>query len=255
MKKLLLITPIVATVAVVSLTTGHAGVTIVPASGYSITYDGNDGDFFDAAAPPGGAMAPNNAALASNGGVPFASAPVSLHTPPHAVVNLNDGFYGNTNSHINGQGTGPGNMGVMLAQAHNITAFAFGRDNGNGAFDDSASGTDCCGGQLDDRVLGLYDIEFTADGGSNWTSVGTITLDGADIDATPGGLFTPWFRHEYGVGLGGGGPIVGDGIRIVVPDLGTAIDEIEVYGTVVPEPSGAVLFGLGLFGLFLRRRR
>jgi hypothetical protein len=252
--KLFILTSIAALFAISSVTS-QAGVSIVPAVGYQITYDGNDGDHFDANEPPAGAQAPNNAALASNGGVPFASAAVSLHTPPHAVVNLNDGFYGNTNSHINGQGPGPGNMGVILGNVYNVTGFAFGRDNGNGAFDDSAAGTDCCGGQLEDRVLGLYTIQLTADGGSNWTDIGTLTYDATDIDAAPGGLFTPWFRHEYGVADAAGGPILSNGIRIVVPDLGTAIDEIEVYGTVVPEPSGMALLSLGLFGLILRRRR
>ena len=220
---------------VVSLAAGFsslsfAGVEITPAGGFKIEWDGNDGDHFDPIEPPDGAQAPDNLALASNGGVHFASAANSLHFPPHDVVNLNDGFYGNTDSHINGQGPGPGNMGVILAQTQLITGFAFGRDNGNGEFDSSSPGTDCCGGQLRDRVLGLYSIEITADGGSSWTEVGTLNYDADDIDDVPGDLFTPWFRHQYSLTDDTGGAVAAYWIRITVPDLGTAIDEIEVYG-------------------------
>jgi hypothetical protein len=250
MKKLLLLT---AFAAVGSLATSHAGITVVSAPGFNLTWDGNDGDFFNATAPPVGALVPNNPALASNGGVAFASADPSLHFPPHAVANLNDGFYGNANSHINGQGPSPGDMGVILSDAYFISSFAFGRDNGNGQFDDSVPGTDCCGGNLDDRYAGVYTIQLTSDGGANWTTVGYITLDGSGNDIAPGGLPTPWLRHEFEVSSEG--PIIANGIRINTPNTGVAIDEIEVYGTLVPEPSGTALLGLGLLGLLLRRKR
>ena len=41
--------------------------TIIPAPGFTATWDGNDGDHFDQEAPPAGALAPDNLALASNG--------------------------------------------------------------------------------------------------------------------------------------------------------------------------------------------
>jgi len=135
---------------------------------------------------------------------------------------------------------------------------AWGRDNGSGAFDDSSPGGDCCGGQVDDRFAGLYTLQFTANGGTDWTTVGTLDY-GANDDVVPGGDFTGYFRHEYGVSTDSGGPIVANGIRLLVPGIGlgggTDIDEIEVYGSVIPEPSSAVLLGLGVLGFLLRRRR
>ena len=243
--------------------TAQAGVTILPAAGFGITWDGNDGAFFNA--DPALAVAPNNAALASNGGVPIAASE-SAFTPTHAIAKLNDGFYGNGNSHINNTAPAPAWSGVLLGSTLPVTSIAFGRDNGNGNWDDTLSppGNDACGGQCDDRwgaggaglgaPAGTYDLQFTADGGVNWNSIGLLTYDGIGGDIAPGGTFTPWLRHEYGISQGGG-PVLANGIRLILPGAANnvAIDEIEVFA--VPEPSGLALLGLGMAGLFLRRRR
>ena len=67
---------------------------ITPAAGYSITWDGNDGQFND---PDAGAAPPANRALASAGTIPFTSSDLGpcLTSPYHRAVNLNDGLYGN----------------------------------------------------------------------------------------------------------------------------------------------------------------
>lgn len=263
MKKLLLFSTLAAAAGTASLTTGQAGVTITPAAGFGITWDGNDGAFFNA--DPALAMAPNNAALASNGGVAIASSE-SPFVPTHQIVNLNDGFYGNNRSHINSGAPAPAWSGVILPGQMPISSFAFGRDNGNGNWDDTLSppGNDACGGQCDDRwgaggaglgaPGGTYDLQFTTDGGGSWTSIGLLAYDGVGGDIAPGGAFTPWLRHEYGISQGGG-PVVADGLRLILPGAGdnVAIDEFEIFA--VPEPSGVALLGLGLCGLFLRRRR
>lgn len=212
--------------------------TITPALGYVASWDGNDGDFFDAVSPPNGAMVPDNLALVANGGVSFASSE-SPHSPPHAIANLNDGFYGNSNSHINGQGVAPGFMGIALPAAVELTAIAWGRDNGNGATDGSDPGSDCCGGQASDRTIGIYTLQFTtvaspgaATPDADWTTIAEFDYTGTiGTDDVVGGSFTEWLRHQYEISVTGGAPILATGVRILVPDLGVAIDEIELYGS------------------------
>jgi len=215
--------------------------TITPAAGFTTTWDGNDGDHFDENPPPDGAVVPDNLALATNGGLPFASSP-SPHFPTHDIPKLNDGFYGNSNSHINGPVPSPQFFGIALPGPTALSAIAWGRDNGNGAFDDSFGGSDLCGGQCDDRSVGTYTLQFTTvaepdeltpDG--DWTEVAQFNYTGLlGTDDAPGGFFTEWLRHQYEIGGDGGAPIMATGVRILVSDVLIAIDEIELYG--VPEP-------------------
>ena len=225
-------------------------IAINPAAGFSISWDGNDGANFDQNPPPGGAQAPSN--LATTAGTAFGSSEFG-GGGIHLIANVNDGTYGNSNSWISNFSAGDPNptIGVDLGTTIGITSFAFGRDNGNGAIDDSFAGTDGCGGSCDDRTLGLYNIEITTDG-INWTSIGTIDYQ-FGADDLVGGAFTEYLRHEFDISTAGGGPINATGLRILVPNNGIAIDEIEIYG--IPEPSGAALLGLALAGFLVRRRR
>jgi hypothetical protein len=241
----------------------HATVVITPSAGFTLTWDGNDGVGFNPASP---APAPANLANAP-GATAFTSSDLGplLGIPFHVAANLNDGLYGNSNSWIGGDAPNP-YAAIRLSTLSTVTSIAFGRDNGNGAFDDSSAGTDACGGQCDDRTLGIYTLQFTAvatpDGATaatglaatGWQTIGTLNYVSTD-DIAPGGAFTGHLRHEYGLGTG----VQATGFRLLVPATGlgggTAIDEFEIYGTPVPEPGAAFGILSGLGALWLRRRR
>ncbi len=226
-----------------------SGIVTTASAGYSMAWDGNDGQFFSAT----GATVPNNIALASNGSTAIVSGELGpqIGVPFHVGANLNVGRYGNGNSWIGADNAPPvAYAGVMFNKAYNITSFAFGRDNGL----DNANG-ECCSGQLTDRWQGLYTLQITNDG-SSWTNVGTIDLQNS-FDGAIGGLASGYLRHEFDLSTSGGQPITATGLRLLVPatgiGAGTAIDELEVFGTPVPEPALASLLGCAV--PLLRRRR
>ncbi|NQU21535.1 MAG: PEP-CTERM sorting domain-containing protein, partial [Candidatus Nealsonbacteria bacterium] len=233
------------------------------AAGFSISYDGNEGDFFDENAPPLQVGAPDNAALAANGAVAFGSSvyPDVAHTFEHA----NDGYYGNSNSWLGAfafDGSDPAPfIGIDFAGTDPIAVatIAFGRDNGN----NNPPGTDPgLGGVLIDRWAGLYSLQYTllpdpdalteltSDPSTGWAEFGTIELARAGIEGEP--LQEGWLRHVYDVATDGNGPILATGIRILTPQ-GNVIDEIEVNS--VPEPSTVALLVAGALCLILCRRR
>ena len=214
-----------------------APVVITAADGFAIGWDGNDGDFFDENEPPDGALVPDNAALAERGAVPFSSSDLGpeLGIEYHVVENLNDGYYGNSNSWIGGDNNPYAPVqfaGIALAEETEITSIAWGRDNGN----DFA---DACGGQCTDRSLGIYTLQFTrvadpdadtpdtGDATSGWQTIGELNYRISDD------TFTTYLRHAYAVSQGEKG-VVATGIRLLVPTTGlgggTDIDEIEIYG-------------------------
>ena len=121
--------------------------------GWSIIWDGNDGDHFDPVAwEEGGAQVPDNLALASNGGIPFGSSELDpARFAFHVLPSLNNGTYGNQSSWISADGDEDKFVGIDLGGQFVFGRIAWGRDNGNGAFDDSDPGTDSCGGQCSDR--------------------------------------------------------------------------------------------------------
>lgn len=239
----------------------NAAMVITPSAGFSLTWDGNEGDNFNAANP-----APVPANLATSPGATAISSG-ELAVGPHFTPTLNDGFYGNSNSWIGGEGNAPPYAGIAIGGLYNLTSFAFGRDNGNNVTDPQANGYF---GQLPDRSLGTYTLQFTAvaepasaaDTGSSatgWQTLGTLDY-AADDDALIGGAFTSYYRHEFDVGLAAGGGLTATGFRIIVPGTGispagTAIDEIELFGTAVPEPSTGLILLLGLAGAGFARRR
>ncbi|MCA9188573.1 MAG: hypothetical protein KDA99_23255, partial [Planctomycetales bacterium] len=219
-------------------------INIDPAAGYQITWDGNDGDFFDPNAPPAGAAVPDNSALSANGATAFASSDLGpeLGINFHVAINLNDGTYGNSNSWIGGDpATNPFGdtafAGIRFPSLTDVGVVAFGRDNGNMT-------ADACGGQCTDRSMGLYTLQFTRVNSPNeftletgsaatgWESIGTIEYT-TNQDAVVGDGFTSYLRHQFEVSDNGGNPLQATGIRLVVPATGigggTAIDEIEVY--------------------------
>ena len=179
---------------------------------------------------------------------------------------MNDGFYGNSNSWIGGDNNPYAPQvfaGVALAEPVSITSIAWGRDNGNGAWDDSYAGTDACGGQCDDRSLGTYTLQFTrmvdpdadtadtGDADSGWETMGTVGYNQSTNDG-PEGDFTSFLRHQFEVSDSGVG-ILATGVRLLVPRTGlgggTAIDELEIYGTVGPVGPACDFTGDGICGI------
>lgn len=212
---------------------------LAPADGYMVTWDGNDGAHFDPLSPDDdGAKVPDNLALESNGAIAFGTGElgVELDLPYHLIPNANDGLYGNANSWIGGSAENPAFIGIRFGSAVEVNRIAWGRDNGNGQWDDSDPGTDCCGGQLDDRVAGRYTIEVTnvsnpdeTTADSDWVTVGEVNLK-FNEDEEPGGGFTRQLRHEFVVATADGDAISATGVRLIVPNSGVAVDELEVYG-------------------------
>ena len=230
-------------------------ITITPDAGFSITYDGNDGDYFDAASP---ANAPTNLASPSTGSVAFGTPGLG---GAHTVAGATDGLYGNSNSWLTSvAATGGGEfIGVDLNRRMKLTSIAFGRDNGNNV-------EAACGGQCPDRFDGTYTIQYTqvanpgastlvtGDPETGWDTIGTITYGAGEIgDSAPGGSFTGFFRHEFGLGLNGEA-IGATAARIIVSSGSIAIDEVELTGF-VPEPSTGLAVVFGSMLLAARRRR
>ncbi|MDA0814033.1 MAG: hypothetical protein O3C21_16785 [Verrucomicrobia bacterium] len=218
---------------------------IISGEGFAIApWDGNDGLFFDPVPPvDDGSIVPDNIALASNGATPIGSSELGpeLGIDFHLIENVNDGLYGNSNSWISASAEEREKafIGVALAESSQITRIAWGRDNGNGEVDDSDGGTDACGGQCDDRSLGLYTLQITtvpdpdADTpDDDWKTIGTIEYKQKGDDKV-GELFTPYLRHEYTIANADGSPIGATGVRLLVPQAGlgggTAVDELEVF--------------------------
>jgi hypothetical protein len=207
-----------------------------PAVGYTLTWDGNNGDFFD---PGPGAAPPSNRALASQGTTPFTSSDLGplLAIPFHLAENLNDGLYGNSHSWISANGVG-GNSdpdpfaGLNFNGTIGLTNIAWSRDNGdNGEF----IGTD--------RALGTYTLQITTipapdatttqtdDPATGWATLGTVAYRRAEPPT-----FTPYLRHRFDVAVGGA-PIPATGLRIKVSDGTIDLDEIEVNTAAVrPSP-------------------
>jgi len=219
----------------------YAQMSINSIDGFTVAWDGNEGDHFvvddPAPVPPNLSTAPSAIAFASSDLGP------ELGIAYHVTANLNDGLYGNANSWIGGASPSPAFAGINLGGLTTLTGFAFGRDNGNNA-------TDACGGQCADRSLGVYTIQITRvafpdvdtqeteDAATGWVTIATIEYLGNE-DSIIGEGFTSYFRHEFEMAQGTE-PIQATGFRIVVPVTGlgggTAIDEIELYGPDVVDP-------------------
>jgi hypothetical protein len=240
--------------------------TLTPSAGYAIGYNGNNGLH---STPNNPAPVPDNPALASNGADYFASSSLGeqygFPPPLHYKTTINDGEYGNTHSWIgNDFDTNP-SIGVDLNGLYELTSVAWGRDNGNVAGDPG-----CGGGVCMDRSLGAYTLQYTQLENADHTSpegvdpaTGWVTIARVEYLSQNPGVFDSWLRHEFTVAQSDGSSILATGIRLKVPGSGiggqgTAIDELEVYGTLVPEPSSmvlAVMAGvLGLGALWRRRR-
>ncbi len=201
---------------------------VTPAEGYAITWDGNDGDFYSAAA---GASAPDNAALAARGAAAFGS--TEYGPGVHFITNVIDGLYGNSHCWISDfslPDTDPF-VGVRFGKTISIENIAWGRDNGDDTEGPSNPNTDHALGLFTLQVTTVADpgvtTEETGDPATGWASLGTILYRG-----TGSAALHHYRRHSYAVSLNGK-PIPATAFRIKVPSNDIAIDEIEA-NTLIP---------------------
>ena len=131
----------------------------------------------------------------------------------HQIDHLNDGLYGNSNSWIGGSANTF--VGIDLNGAETIDSIAFGRSN-------LTSGDPCGGGVCTDRTVGTYIFQYTNVAAPNastpdgaWTTIDGVTYVGAAGEH---------LRHLYSFG-----EVEANGVRILVSNGASAIDEIEVY--------------------------
>ena len=211
----------------------EGAVEIYEEEGFLVTWDGNQGDFFNAIAK---AKAPKNSALANQGTLAFGSSELGLGV--HLIRNVNDGLYGNSNSWISSLGlSGEAGeqdefIGLSFGKIIPVSSIAWGRDNGN-------TETDACGGTCKDRSIGIYTIQYTLidnpdetteetdDAKTGWQNLASVEyLPDAPLE------FIPYMRHEFKIGSSDKElPVEATGIRIIVSSGMIAIDELEVNST------------------------
>lgn len=204
--------------------TRSANLVITPSAGITVGWDGNDGVNFSAADP---AVVPANLALGATA-ISSSDLGPQLGIPHHRALNLNDGLYGNNKSWISGTADTVSPFGgvTFTGGARHVSGVAWGRDNGN-------SVGDAPNQQFTDRAAGLYTLQsLNPNDNTTWETLGTFNYLGND-DATTGGGFTSWLRHQYSIATAGGA-LRSAGIRVIVPPGGfgsNAIDELEVQGS------------------------
>ena len=211
----------------------NAGLRVLAAGGFTVSWDGDDGDFSTPASP---ALAPANAALASLGVEVFTSSNTNL------ASNINDGRYGSGSSWSPATNDASPFVVLRFNRTMPISSIAWSRDNGD------ATDAACAGGTCSDRALGNFTFQYTlntnpavlAVNSSNptngWTTIATVQ----QLSAQPG--FTPSLRHRFDF-VGTNGPILATGMRLR-PATSNTLDEIEIN-----PPAGATfdaVFGLEL---------
>jgi len=213
--------------------TVNPGLRIIPVTGYSVSWDGSEGDFGTPASP---SLAPTNAALASLGVEAFTTSNTNL------AANLNDGRYGSSSS----WSPAPNDVAPLIILRFNqtlaISSIAWSRDNGNAT-------EAACGGTCADRSLGNYTFQYTlatnpavlvansANPSNGWSTIATVQY----LSVQPG--FTPALRHRFDFASTNGNPILATGIRFR-PGPSNTLDEIEINPPAVANFDAA--FGLEL---------
>jgi hypothetical protein len=187
------------------------------ASGYTVAWDGSDGDFFSPSSP---ALAPANAALAALGVDVFTSSNTNL------AANLNDGRYGSSSAWSPVANDPSPSAILRFNQILAVSSIAWSRDNGD-------TNESACGGTCTDRALGSCTFQYTlvtnpatatansSNPSNGWTTVATVQY----LSAQPG--FTPHLRHRFDFAATNGNPILATGIRLR-PAVSNTMDEIEI---------------------------
>ena len=93
-----------------------------------------------------------------------------------------------------------------------------------------------------------YDIALLSGG-----AAGTVISEVLGNNAPDAGSPANYLRTDLGAGLSPGQSF--DTVRITGNNGNFTVAEVRLAGSIVPEPSVSVLFGLAGLGLFLRRRR
>ena len=205
------------------ITAQDSRVIIQAEAGYSIEWNGNNGNHFD---PETGAESPENDAWDA---FAFAS---SNYFPDgeHDAANVIDGYYGNSSSWIAKPDDADPWLALVWDEEIQISRIAWSRDNG----DDLG---DCCGGQLRDRAVGTYTLQYTLaaepyeeteeadDPSDGWVTFGSVEYSAGTENLT----FTSYLHHQFEIRQGND-PIAATGLRVKVSNVGICIDEMEING-------------------------
>jgi eukaryotic-like serine/threonine-protein kinase len=212
---------------------------VFPATGFTLQWDGRDGDYYSASADAG---PPENDALASKGALAIGSSELALKDL-HYIRHINDGRYGNNNSWISASGLGSGPdiapwIGVVFPKPIAVRAIAWGRDNGNDSeiqITDIATGASTVRKQFTDRALGAYTIQVTrvgnpsqetretGDAATGWQTIGVVQYPPSQEDLE----FSPWLRHQFNIAENDQ-PVLATAVRIALSNPSICIDELEV---------------------------
>ncbi len=212
-------------------------ITITNLPGFLLSWDLNDGKFSTPSTP---APSPRNRASASAGTVAFGSSEFGADV--HFITNIHDGLYGNSHSWIANFNTPDPKpfVGLAFGATIELRNLAWSRDNG----DDG----DCCGGELRDRSLGHYTLQITrvpspsintpetGDASTGWATAAVLHYKAESP------IFRPHVRHRFDLATEAGGGVTASGIRLLVPNANTAIDEMEVnvYPALEQDLTGAI---------------
>lgn len=161
-------------------------------------------------------------------------------TDIHKEEFANDGFYGNGRSWI---ANGPNSwLKLDLGVTAVIDKILFGRDR-IGAYNDRDPGQFLIEYAMSDAV-------FASGNSDNDASEYSLALDSSTL------LFSGTTSPTQSVSVDfETAPITARFLKLTFANAGTAIDEVEVFGTAVPAPATLALFGLGLAGLGWSKRK
>lgn len=158
---------------------------------------------------------------AEPGAKAFAADVIAGFPDSHQIEFVNDGQYGNSSSWIGGPQSRF--IAIRLPALCSVEGVAFGRDNT---------------GSFLDRCLGHYELQYTTVAAPSvetpdeqWTTIDTWDYDGNWPDRAPA------VRHRYDFNT-----VQATAVRLMVPStdlyVGTAIDELEVYGYQLDDTDG-----------------
>jgi len=216
----------------------NAGLRVISASGYNVSWDGNEGEYSSPTEP---ALAPDNLAQAGNGAVAFASTEAGNGL---FITNLNDGLYGDSHAWGPAAGDFGSHAGVAFGGAVTLQGVAWSRDNG---VEDEPG----CAGGCTNATLGNFSVQFTlvenpgpstpntGNAATGWATIATVQY----LSQQPG--FSPPLRHRFDVARTDGMPLQATGIRIRLP-VQVRLDEIEVNPPVMVSADAAFGASLGV---------